>query len=79
MPTTTNLTTPKALLLDFGGVIATTVSVPGWEESVALKVIDLLSSAGLNPPELSRIVADIQAGRVADSHWKNSKIGRAHV
>ena len=72
MPTTTNLTTPKALLLDFGGVIATTVSVPGWEESIALKVIDLLSSAGLNPPELSRIVADIQAGRVADSHWKNS-------
>lgn len=68
----TSLITPRALLLDFGGVIATTINVSGWEDSLATKVIDLLVQAQLNPPSREMIIADIQAGRVADSHWKNA-------
>lgn len=71
MPTTT-LITPRALLLDFGGVIATTDSVPGWEQEIATKVANMLIDAHLTPPGMPRILADLQAGRAADHSWKNA-------
>ncbi|CAI2932879.1 HAD family hydrolase [Aminobacter niigataensis] len=68
------LAPPRALLLDFGGVIVSTAHLPGWQARLAGHVRGLLDKAGLAAPELSaeQIADDIKAGGVADSHWKNA-------
>lgn len=68
------LVPPRALLLDFGGVIVATTHVPGWRERLASHVHDLLDQAGAMAPDLTveQIAADIKAGGVADSHWKDA-------
>ncbi|KQZ15124.1 haloacid dehalogenase [Mesorhizobium sp. Root554] len=65
---------PRALLLDFGGVIVETTRIVDWENRLAEKVETVLDRAGARVALLSRqrIVADIQAGCIADSHWKNA-------
>ena len=64
------LVSPKALLLDFGGVIVQTTPIPGWEMKLALHVRTLLGASAQLDTE--SIAADIRAGCVADSHWKNA-------
>lgn len=68
------LAVPHALLLDFGGVIVETSRIAGWEDRLAQKVEAVLTSANARAPLLSRqrIIADILAGCIADSHWKNA-------
>jgi HAD superfamily hydrolase (TIGR01549 family) len=68
------LAAPRALLLDFGGVIVETARIPGWEDRLAEKVEAVLGKAGAGAVVLTRqrIVADILAGCIADSHWKNA-------
>ncbi|NLZ58206.1 MAG: HAD family hydrolase [Corynebacterium sp.] len=68
----TSLITPQALLLDFGGVIATNINTLGWEDPIAVMITELLTEAGVEAPSHDRIIADIKAGRSADSHWKNA-------
>lgn len=61
---------PKALLLDFGGVIVASSTPAGWQESVADAIIGLAGSAALPPRE--RIVADVTAGAKAAGQWRNA-------
>lgn len=63
---------PQALLLDFGGVIVETARVPDWEAGLAAHVAKVLSEAGAPALRPERIVADIAAGCLADTHWKNA-------
>ena len=63
---------PRALLLDFGGVIVETAKVPGWETALAARVAEVLAEAGAPALRPARIVADIAAGSLADKHWKNA-------
>jgi len=68
------LAAPKALLLDFGGVIVSTTHMPDWRELLAAHVRGLLDQAGVKAPVLSveQITTDIKAGGIADSHWKDA-------
>lgn len=68
------LVAPKALLLDFGGVIVLTERNAGWEERLAAHVRDLLDSKGAGDaaPGPGQIVDDIKAACIADSHWKDA-------
>lgn len=68
------LAAPKALLLDFGGVIVSTAHLPGWQAKLAGHVRGLLDRAGVAAPELSvdQITDDIKAAGIADSHWKDA-------
>lgn len=68
------LAAPKALLLDFGGVIVSTTHLPGWQARLAGHVRVLLDRAGVAAPELSveQITDDIKAAGIADSHWKDA-------
>lgn len=70
--TVKKLIRPRALLLDFGGVIVLTTHQPGWERKLAEHVRGLLDRAGIVtlPPE--QIADDIKAGAKADSHWKDA-------
>ncbi len=71
---TRTLAFPKAMLLDFGGVIVQTGRVAGWEQKLSAHVADMLRDAGSRDDRLTleRIGRDIQAGCIADSHWKNA-------
>lgn len=71
-PSARTLATPKALLLDFGGVIVSTAHVPGWRERLASHVHGLLGKAGVSGLSAEQIAADIKAGGIADSHWKDA-------
>ena len=64
------LAAPRALLLDFGGVIVETREVPGWEATLAAEMAERL--AGVEAPAVEQITADIGFGARADSHWKDA-------
>ena len=72
MTASASLRRPRALLLDFGGVIVETAKVPGWETALAARVAEVLAEAGAPALRPARIVADIAAGSLADKHWKNA-------
>lgn len=65
------LNAPRALLLDFGGVIVSTAKVEGWEAKLAEHVITLLAGAS-GQLSLTEIASDIMAGCKADSRWKDA-------
>lgn len=71
---TGRLCRPKALLLDFGGVVVLTRHNPDWPERLAAHVAALLRDVGATDPRLPTpsIAADIRAAAIADSHWKNA-------
>ena len=50
------LAAPRALLLDFGGVIVETTKVPGWETALAAEVAERLAGiAGApGPAQIAR-------------------------
>ena len=68
------LAAPKALLLDFGGVIVETSRIPDWEMRLGEHVRALLerSPTGSDRVSLEQIIRDIRAGCAADSHWKDA-------
>lgn len=72
MTSPASLRRPRALLLDFGGVIVETAKVPGWENTLAGRVAAVLAEAGAPSLRPERIAADIAAGALADKHWKNA-------
>lgn len=65
---------PRALLLDFGGVIVLTTPNPGWERRLAEHVYGRLGAAQAYAAVLTveQIADDIKAGAIADSHWKDA-------
>jgi N-acetyl-D-muramate 6-phosphate phosphatase len=71
-PATGPITTPDALLLDFGGVIVGTRRRPSWTVELAAEVLRRLERAGFTGLGLADITADLVAGAAADSHWKNA-------
>lgn len=72
--TARQLAAPKALLLDFGGVIVSTTHNPGWQERLGVHVRGLLDLAGVSAGghSVDQIANDIKAGGIADSHWKDA-------
>jgi HAD superfamily hydrolase (TIGR01549 family) len=71
---TGRLCRPKALLLDFGGVIVLTRHNPDWPEKLARHVGERLAALGAAHEKLTEafIAADIRFAAIADSHWKNA-------
>jgi HAD superfamily hydrolase (TIGR01549 family) len=67
-----DLVTPAALLLDFGGVLVQTTTRPDWRLRLAEHVHRLLTTAGGTELTVEQVAADIGAGAAADSHWKDA-------
>lgn len=63
---------PKAVLLDFGGVIVDTVARPTWADELAAEVHDRLELCGCTGPELDGVRSDLVAGHEAASAWKDA-------
>jgi HAD superfamily hydrolase (TIGR01549 family) len=64
------LTRPKALLLDFGGVIVLSTKPSGWQERVADEIERFVDADLL--PDRARVLADISAGSTAAALWRNA-------
>lgn len=63
-------TLPRALLLDFGGVIVNSETPAGWQERVADQLLEI---TGEHPmPSRDRVIADITAGATAAGLWRNA-------
>ncbi|MEV0972626.1 HAD family hydrolase [Microtetraspora glauca] len=63
---------PKALLLDFGGVIVETARRPEWAAELAAEVHGMLTRAGFEELGVEDVESDIQAAARADKYWKDS-------
>ncbi|MFI6515548.1 HAD family hydrolase [Spirillospora sp. NPDC050679] len=63
---------PRALLLDFGGVLVETSGRPEWAAALAKEVHALLTRAGRHELDAAAVETDIRAGATADKHWKNA-------
>jgi len=64
---------PRAILLDFGGVLVDVIHRDCGVRTVAAEVHDLLASAGAAFAGPDRIEADIRAGWEAYRHWKQAQ------
>ncbi|GAB2954708.1 hypothetical protein GCM10027280_48940 [Micromonospora polyrhachis] len=67
-----SLISPRALLLDFGGVVVQTVHRAGWADDLAAEVCALLHRCGCTRLDTAAIRRDLLAGAAADSGWKNA-------
>ncbi|NUT32729.1 MAG: HAD family hydrolase [Hamadaea sp.] len=63
---------PRALLLDFGGVVVQTVHRDTWADDLAAEVAAMLHACGCRDLGLDEIRRDVVAGAKADSAWKNA-------
>lgn len=66
---------PRALLLDFGGVIVTPVKRQRGREEFALALSRRLASAGAQVPA-DRLLRCLEGGSVALKHWKHASSRR---
>ncbi|MEO6090087.1 MAG: HAD family hydrolase [Umezawaea sp.] len=66
------LTRPSALLLDFGGVVVTGASRPGWSAELAAEIHAKFTLIGFEEPAEERIRQDVEYGRAADGQRKDS-------
>jgi FMN phosphatase YigB (HAD superfamily) len=60
---------PRALLLDFGGVIVDGERKSGWHEALAETIHTLLRSRLPSAPAFSTVTADLLAGLAAYGRW----------
>ncbi|MFD0689705.1 HAD family hydrolase [Actinomadura fibrosa] len=67
-----SLRRPRALLLDFGGVLVETSGRDGWQAALAKEVNAALARAGFRDLDTAAIETDIKAGAAADKAWKNA-------
>lgn len=66
------LPTPRALLLDFGGVIADGRQPPRWEDALVDAVNDVLAGVGLEPVPAEAVLGPLHADdRRADESWRS--------
>ncbi|MCK2217090.1 HAD family hydrolase [Actinomadura sp. ATCC 31491] len=63
---------PKALLLDFGGVVVETAKRPSWAAELAAEVHTLLGRTGFDGLTAEEIEGDLRAAARADKYWKDS-------
>lgn len=68
---------PRAVLLDFGGVLVESIHRPLGLVEVATALDDLLRRNGANSLRRSRIVRDLRAGWRAYDDWKRAQSRRA--
>lgn len=68
---THDLPIPKALLLDFGGVLVTSRRPDNWQRIVAETIVTLLDGHP-QTPTVERITADVAAGALAAKSWRNA-------
>ena len=66
------LVAPRALLLDFGGVVVTGTRRPGWDAEFAAEIRTRFALAGFDAPDEERIRRDVGYGRDAEKRWKNA-------
>ncbi|MEV0272485.1 MAG: HAD-IA family hydrolase [Hamadaea sp.] len=67
-----SLTLPRALLLDFGGVVVQTTRRDSWADELAADVCELLRACHCDALDLPAVRRDILAGAAADSAWKDA-------
>ncbi len=60
---------PRALLLDFGGVIVDGEHRAGWHDLLAETIHTLLRSRLPEPPAIAAVTADLLAGTAAYARW----------
>lgn len=65
------LPAPKALLLDFGGVVLSTTARANWAQDLAERIVRRASPLGA-ALEIGAVQDSLQAGRTALSLWKNA-------
>src|SRR5699024_3306181 len=65
------LNKPKALLLDFGGVVAETIPRKGWLDELSTQLQEEFRAAGVTALPLERSQEGIVGGRKTASRWKN--------
>lgn len=66
------LPSPRALLLDFGGVIVDAPDDPAWPDAVAAAVAEVLAAAGAPPVPPAQIRAALDGDdRAADHYWRD--------
>lgn len=63
---------PRALLLDFGGVLVDTVSRPTWADELAAEIHERLALCGATDLDQEAIRADLVAGSKAAGAWKDA-------
>ncbi|MFI0352645.1 HAD family hydrolase [Actinomadura sp. 9N407] len=66
------LPAPRALLLDFGGVLVETIKRPDWTAELAKEVHALLTGAGRSGLDAAGIETDIKAGAAGEKCWKDA-------
>ncbi|MEV0668584.1 hypothetical protein ACIBI3_44920 [Actinomadura luteofluorescens] len=69
---TASLRPPRALLLDFGGVLVETSKRDGWQAVLAKEVHATLARTGSRELDAAAIETDIRAGAAADKCWKDA-------
>ncbi|MEU5992409.1 HAD family hydrolase [Spirillospora sp. NPDC047418] len=67
-----SLRRPRALLLDFGGVLVETSRRAGWSAALAKEVHATLVRAGCRDLDAAAVETDIKAGVTADKRWKDA-------
>ena len=63
---------PRALLLDFGGVLVETSRRAGWSAALAKEVHATLVRAGCHDLDAAAVETDLKAGVAADKCWKDA-------
>lgn len=65
-------TRPRALLLDFGGVVVSAATRAAWSAELAAEVHRQLGAVGFDGLTADEIRTDIEAGAAADRAWKDA-------
>jgi FMN phosphatase YigB (HAD superfamily) len=67
---------PKVIFFDFGGVLVSVRKVDSGFHEVAVRVTELLESAGCAYPDAGRVECDVRAGAAAYENWKDAQSRR---
>ncbi|MEQ6897908.1 HAD family hydrolase [Microbacterium sp. KR10-403] len=63
---------PRALLLDFGGVVVETENNADWQAVFARDLVAQMHADGLDLLDVPAVERDLRAGAKADSRWKDA-------
>jgi len=63
---------PRALLLDFGGVVVETENNVDWQAAFARDLAGQMHADGLDLLDVAALERDLRAGAKADSRWKDA-------